>query len=149
MWNLLMGNSTSSDEIVQEDNTDSDDNHHTQNKCEADRNETYSNNSHIAENTGVIESNIMRIGSYHQPLKVTKIENKHAKKQEDILHDERVHTGRNRLKMADISSGNNASNKNVPSSTSRNIYADQNNNQSFMLSNSFIIVSIFSKSSTV
>ena len=111
MWNLLMGNSTSSDEIGQEDNTDSDENNHTQNKSEADRSETYSNNNHIAENTGMIESSIIRIGSYHQPLKATKIENKHAKKQEDILHGERVHTGRNRLKMTDISPGNKTANK--------------------------------------
>ena len=111
MWNLLMGNSTSSDEIGREDNTDSDENHHTQNKCEADLNGTYSNKSQVGENTGVTESNIIRMGSYHQPLKVTKIENSHAKKQEAILHGERVHVGRDRLKMTDISSGTSSTKK--------------------------------------
>ena len=96
-----MGNSTSSDEVVQEDvdnDVTIDENNHTHSKCGPDHDKAYSNNHPITENSGAIESSIVRMGSYQQPLKVTKIRNKNAK-QDGILHGEGIHISRNRLKM--------------------------------------------------
>ena len=120
MWNLLMGNSTSSDETGQEDNVDGNltiaSNNHTLSKCGPDLYKTRSNNP-IAENSGVKESSIIRIGSHHQPLKVTKIENKNGKKQES-LPGEGIHVARNRFKLAHDANppGNNHSCSRAPNS---------------------------------
>ena len=68
----------------------------------------YSGNK-TSGNSGTTEVNVVRIGSYHQPVKVTKIENSKKARQEEVFRSEEINRiTRNRFKVQnDNSSGKN------------------------------------------